>query len=257
MATISDEYSSLGNPKGILQGIDVTDPRERDPVQMCLPGKFMNKAALSNIDNGLCPKFMVNRCANNWDKYCNIYFDQSLNGLNGLDQELFLDQVTDSKFCTLDPTVVGSSNCKIMKQLFDPTMPSSPIVTTTIGNIVYSKEPLSGYQIIEGCPKKCDIVNPNIESEPLFQRCIRNSNKDPCRSVIDNICKLNSEDKFTIKDSKLKELCEQRVKKLNIFTNSIPVKSREGFQKKNLPIAFVSIVVIIGVVLLYLKLRRR
>ena len=256
MASLSDEYSSLGNPSGILQGIDVNDPREKDPVQMCLPGKFLNKASLSNIDNGLCPKFMVNRCANKWDKYCTMYYQENLKGLNGLDQGLFLDQVTDSKFCRLDPDVVGSSNCKIMQQLFDPTMPTSPIVTTTIGNIVYSKEPLSGYQIIEGCPKKCDIISPDIENEPLFKRCIDNSEKDPCRSVIDNICKLNQDGKYTINNDKLKELCKFRIKDLNILKNSIPVKSREGFQKKNIPIAFGSIIILIAVFIIYIKFRK-
>jgi hypothetical protein len=279
MASLANEYSEIGNPKGILTGIDVNDPRERDPVEVCLPGKFMNAATITNIDSGMCPKFMVQRCSAKWDKYCNVYFNETLKP-SEMDQQLFLDQVTDDRFCRLNPDTLGASNCKVLQQLFDETMPNSPIITTSIGNIVYTSDPLSGYKIIEGCPRKCDKVinadkDKSIEDDPLFKRCINEkSDKDPCRSVIDNVCFNHFEGKYTIKSDKLMDICNTRRNDLNKFNKELKTIGltkekylntqdasqalRENFSLKTTSGKSISIVIIIAIVsiLCFMKFKK-
>ncbi len=220
MSAIGDEYSQIGNPNGILKGIDVLDPRAVDPVEMCLPGRFMNKAALSNFTTNNCPRFMVQRCANKWDKYCEIYINESLKSLPGEanDQELFIKQMIDHKFCRLDTSNPNSKNCKTMQELFDPTLINSPVVSSDQGSIVYTEGPLDGYKETGGCFHKCDNIDLNtIEDDPLFQVCLKKPEEDPYRSVIDNVCLLANQNGYSIKGDRLKELCGMRRKDLTKF----------------------------------------
>ncbi len=242
MSAVSDEYSAIGNPEGVLEGIDVNMARAVDPVQMCLPGKFLNAAPLSNFVTNNCPKFMVQRCANNWDKYCNIYINENLKGNSeneqmSKDQDLFMEQVVDYKFCRINPEMNGSQNCKIMQELFDPTLPNSPIIESQVGTIVYTTAPLSGYMDQLGCAHKCDKIDLNtIEKEPLFQRCLEMPNKDPYRSVIDMTCKMAADSSFSLKGDKIKSLCAQRYANLDIFKNTVnkDLKTLKGSASRNL-----------------------
>lgn len=269
MSSISFEYSQIGNPKGILKGISVEDPREKDPVEMCLPGKYLNRARLTEIDVPNCPAFMKQRCAAKWDKYCDVFYD-SLGNENSLwdsnFKEKFLDDVTDSKFCRLDRSGEGSKNCMIQTQLFDPTLPNSPTIVTSVGNVVYSTGPLDPYEITQGCNKICDNLSSNIENEPLFKRCMENSSKDPCRSVIDSVCYAAANNKYSIKSDKLIEMCKTRKLNLDKLENSfIPTKPKnkelvkEGFS--NSTSAGISLTVLIFVavciMVIYFKMRNR
>lgn len=220
MSSIADEYSNIGNPTGVLEGIDVNMNRAVDPVQMCLPGKYLNAAPLSNFVTNNCPKFMVQRCAENWDEFCNIYIGETLKG-SKKDQKLFMKQVIDSRFCRIDPAMKGGQNCKIMQELFDPTLPNSPIITSSVGTIVYTTAPLSGYENQLGCPHICNKINiKTIESDPFFIKCLENPNEDPYRSVIDGVCKIAAEQNYSL-TGPVKSICAQRYTNLDIFKNKV------------------------------------
>lgn len=260
MSAQSDEYSQIGNPKGILKGIDVLDSRAIDPVEMCLPGRFMNKAALSNFTTNNCPKFMVQRCANKWDTYCDIYIKESLKSIPGdlNDQELFMKQVVDSKFCRMNPDIPDSQNCKVMRELFDPTLINSPIITSDVGSIIYTTGPLGEYKETGGCPHTCDKIDfKTIEDDPLFKLCLSKPEEDPYRSVIDTVCLAAKDKGYVIKTDKLKNICMKRYDSLKQFDNIVKKQEKvllgsskeSGNKNIAVTIGFAVIAVILAVVI--------
>ena len=234
METDSYEYSTVGNPKGVLEGINVQDPRNVDPVQVFLPGKFMNKAALQDFDNSLCPNFMMQRCSKNWDKFCTIYLDSMSGGgeRSQKDQELFVAGVVDQKFCRLDDKSVNrDSTCRIEQQLMNPQAANSPIITKTVGSTVFTTAPLSPYYNTGGCTHICDKIDLNtIQDDPLFKMCLETPDIDPYKSVLDTVCRLSMEQNVGFKTDKLAMICNGKYasEARNGVTNGV----REGFNSK-------------------------
>ena len=116
--------------------------READPVQCCLSGTtgiFSMETCAGNPlrrQVELCPMFMSERCARNWDGYCDIYLkEQSQSDANGKKVMEFLKDTLSHKFCrTLD---VPGSYCYTRCETFNPTAPNSAQVCQTLGDVVY------------------------------------------------------------------------------------------------------------------------
>jgi len=156
----------------------VVSLREADPVQCCLSGEsgiFSMETCAGNplrTQVGLCPLFMSERCARNWDGYCDIYLkEQSQNDPNGKKVMEFLKDTLSHKFCrTLD---VPGSYCYTRCETFNPTSPNSAQICRTVGDVVYrpsnkqynldtnfnwsgklnTAEPIK----FTGCKKTCDV----------------------------------------------------------------------------------------------------
>lgn len=114
----ADDYSSFGKP--IVKDMS-------DPADICLPGAFLDKYQLVQLDR--CPLLMSQRCSENFDEKCDLYF-QSLKDINDIRD--FISQTLKKKFCKL----ADDSSCKMMCQKFDPIAEESVDICQPVGDEV-------------------------------------------------------------------------------------------------------------------------
>ena len=105
--TEADNYSEFGKP--IVQDMS-------DPADVCLPGAFLDKYQMVQLER--CPLLMSQRCAENFDEKCELYF-QSLENQNEVND--FLNDTLRKRFCRLK----DGSSCKMMCKAFDPLAETS------------------------------------------------------------------------------------------------------------------------------------
>lgn len=182
-AKFSDEYSDFGKPY-------TEYPLKTDHCDCCLPGNFMRCHSLANLD--MCPEYMSQRCANEWDEKCTIYRD-SITDTNHLHN--FLNATLSKKYLKLSDT----SNCSISCQPFDPISQESEMVCSIIGNEVLhdtsntidvgDEKPV----VISGeYMGKCLLENKNIpipDNDIVLNSCIQNG---ACKDTISTLCKGNT-----------------------------------------------------------------
>jgi hypothetical protein len=113
-----------------------------DPVQDCIPGNFFNGADNPlRYDIGRCDAFMSQRCARNWDGYCDIYLRQQKKADHtGKASNKFLTDALNAQFCRVDTSLPGSENtCYTRCEQMDPLAPDSAQICRNDGDYIYRK----------------------------------------------------------------------------------------------------------------------
>jgi hypothetical protein len=171
----SSEYSTVGKNSVVQNYL-------ADPVQDCLAGNFFNGADNPlRYDIGRCNTFMSQRCARQWDGYCDIFLNEQENAdFTGKAANEFLTSALDSQFCRVNNSIKGASNtCYTKCEQMDPLAPDSAQICQTNGNFVYRNTDKM-YNIdtqfnalgqlntpspirIAACPKVCDSLSDNPE----------------------------------------------------------------------------------------------
>lgn len=117
-----------------------------DPVQDCIPGNFFNGADNPlRYDIGRCDAFMSQRCARNWDGYCDIYLRQQEKAdETGKASNKFLTDALNAQFCRVDNSLPGSENtCYTRCEQMDPLAPDSAQICRHDGDYIYRKSIVS------------------------------------------------------------------------------------------------------------------
>lgn len=184
-----DSYSDFGAPYKSY-------PIISDPVDVCLPGSYMNPERSSDLDLNNCPIYMSQRCAVSWDDKCDLY-------INSLDDPVllrnFLRDTAGKKFCRLNP----DSTCKTLCQPFNPIAQESPSVCSNVGKDVlknanddidigwYLPVNMSPDYMSSSCSQTCDkvgisAVNPN---DVVVTACLKYGF---CNDILTNMCQLSN-----------------------------------------------------------------
>jgi len=193
-----------------------------DPLQYCLTessdGKFFGGgiANLFGPRSQKCISYMGERCAQNWDGFCEFYYQNNSNpdsllndyaypntsqplawqndfGLNptlSTDEQL-LQNAARNRFCTM-------VNCKPRVEPFNPTNPDSV-------NITY-------YENLDGCGQKCMPVcnqfDPaTLDTDPVMNRMLANPNA--AASTLINMCNSAKRDGINIAGTKFGAFCNK------------------------------------------------
>lgn len=204
--------------------------READPVQCCLSGKsgiFAMETCAGNPlrrEIELCPKFMSQRCARNWDDKCDIYLnEQTQADFTGKKASEFLKATASAKFCRVDTSFPGSY-CFEKCEQFNPTAPNSAQVCTIEGDVVYrdssklynldtnynwsgrlnTAEPIK----FTGCKKTCDQMKNIGEADRVINECL---DRGVCGDVISNLAQNIVANNIPFENSRLKNFIERYV----------------------------------------------
>jgi len=171
----SSDYSTIGKNSVVQNYL-------ADPVQDCLAGNFFNGADNPlRYDIGRCNTFMSQRCARQWDGYCDIFLSEQENAdFTGKAANNFLTSALDSQFCRVNNSIKGANNtCYTKCEQFDPLAPDSAQICQTNGDFVYRNTDKM-YNIdtqfnalgqlntpspirIAACPKVCDNLTSGSE----------------------------------------------------------------------------------------------
>ena len=215
----SDEYSDFGKPYSSTNN---------DPVDCCLPGSFLNCPKVAEL--GLCPSLMAQRCAQNWDKKCELY----ANTLN--DNIMLRDFIRDTaskKYCQLS----SDSNCTKMCQPFDPIAQESPQVCSYVGNEVLKNTndniDIGWYlpvnmspDYMSPCQQTCNLLNPSTitTSDNVINSCLKYGF---CNDILTNICQLSNDSNTKINHPGLSTYCNNLPKNSNKPIINQPVQVKE------------------------------
>jgi hypothetical protein len=112
--------------------------KEADPVNCCLDGSFMNCPENPlRFEKGMCGDYMAQRCARNWDSYCDVYLEQmDSKDINGKAVDQFLGATLSSKFCR-DDTSNPNAHCVTACELVNPLSAGGAVVCKSVGETVY------------------------------------------------------------------------------------------------------------------------
>lgn len=222
--------------------------RQADPVQCCLTGKsgiFNAETCPENPlrrDIWLCPAFMSQRCASNWDGYCDIYLQEKIGeDATGKAARQFLSDTADSKFCRLDSNAPGST-CFTKCEMFNPTAPNSAQVCKTEGDIIYrdsqqlwnidtnynwsGKLSTASPIKITACKKTCDKFTPEKLSndDRVINECLdTGSCADVMQNLAENIVSRGVKDQ--VQNKRLKQFIDAYIIQK---TNTTPRASTLG-----------------------------
>ena len=204
--------------------------READPVQCCLSGKsgiFAMETCAGNPlrrDVELCPKFMSQRCARNWDDKCDIYLnEQTQADFTGKAAGEFLKATASAKFCRVDTSFPGSY-CFEKCEQFNPTAPNSAQVCTIEGDVVYrdstklfnldtnynwsgrlnTAEPIK----FTGCKKTCDSMKNITEDDRVLNECL---DRGVCGEVVANLAQNIVANGVQFQNSRLQDFIQKYV----------------------------------------------
>lgn len=219
----ASDFSEFGKPYS-----GYWEDRDKDPVDRCLPGAFLSdKFQTAQLD--MCPDFMSQRCARDWDSKCDLYFE-SLENINEVRD--FLSKTLSKKFCRL----ADDSKCTIECQPFDPIAQSTAKVCTYLGS-----EPLRdrmdnldiGYYFpvnmspdyMGKCMQTCDVVAPNKidEHDPIIDKILNIGYRS---QVLTQLCQLSLDSKTPISNPRLQSYCTQLVKE----KEEVEKKTKEGYK---------------------------
>lgn len=256
----ADEYSDFGKP---YSGYSTNN----DPVDCCLPGSFLNCPKVAEL--GLCPSFMTQRCAQNWDEKCELY----ANTLNdNVKLRNFIRDTASKKYCQLSP----DSNCAKMCQPFDPIAQESTQVCSYVGNEVLKDSNDSvdiGWYLpvnispdyLSTCQQTCNVLNPsNITlNDTVINSCLKYGF---CNDILTNICQLSSNSNTQINHPGLSTYCNNLPKPIvkPIVQPLNPTKERLSYQapkprprkEDNQNVGYL-LLIILTIVVLYLVLNQQ
>lgn len=200
VAKRANDYSEFGKS---------LTPVDNDPVDCCLPGSFLDCPKVADL--GMCPAFMAQRCAANWDEKCTTYAN-SLN--DDIKLRDFMRDTAGSKYCQLSP----DSNCTTMCQPFDPIAQDSPKVCKTVGSEVLKDANASidiGWyypvnispDYMGSCRQTCNKMNPRDikEDDPVINTCLKYGY---CNDILTNVCQLADNSGVTVNHPGLSTYCK-------------------------------------------------
>lgn len=153
---------------------DDPDILEKNMLQACLPGSFLNNPYGDWPAISQCEGFMSTRCSGEWTPECDLY----LNNLRKEEGVNFLNETFKRKYC-LAARSKSALGCHVECDAFNQNDPDAPGICyqkgmkknaymTTGGN-------LSGGNLSEG--------NSNNDKLATFDKYTRNSNLDPLALV--------------------------------------------------------------------------
>lgn len=202
----------------------------RDPLTMCLADtmdkSFMNGgiARLFGPKSRKCEAFMADRCAKNYDGYCEYYYQNKDTGTplsqpypNSLQDrpwmnrfgltnpvltgDQFLQNVAERKYCRY-------ANCVPTYEPFNPLDVHSPMVT-------YYVDPVNSNNV---CIPICDKINPaTLDNDPVMNRML--ANPDAASSTLINICNTANRTGIDLKGTKLGTVCDLYLKNIAKINN--------------------------------------
>lgn len=209
----SDDYSDFGKPYY---------PIDKDPVDSCLPGSFLDAPKIADL--GLCPSFMAQRCADNWDEKCDLYVKSIQDRVKEKD---FFRDVSSRKYCQLSP----DSSCTKMCEPFDPIAQESVSVCKYVGSEllkdVNDSVDIGWYYPVNispdymgSCRQTCNKVNPASisEKDPVINSCLKYGY---CNDILINICQLAENNNVSISHSGLSTFCSNLPKPQEVPKNNI------------------------------------
>lgn len=151
-----------------------------------------------------CQLFMAQRCADNWDGFCEYasyntsksYPNQvqtgnipSLTACRDLSTgDSLIHNATQRRFCKFP-------NCEMKSEPFDPNVASSPNV------FYYTNE--SGYG---DCVPVCTVDPSTIDNDTLMNKCL--SNPKVATDVLINICNTSKRQGINLSGTKIGQFCE-------------------------------------------------
>jgi hypothetical protein len=169
-----------------------------------------------------CQAFMAERCAKNWDGFCEYYyvnnndnsqwpFDKQAwpntflprNWANGLvptltNGEQLLQNAAELRYCSY-------RNCVPKKQPFNPLVAGSPMITTYYNPSSYSEE----------CIPVCNVDPKTIDQDPLMDRCLENP-KAAALTLI-NICNTAKRQGTDLSGTKIGAVCNRYFKNRHLL----------------------------------------
>ncbi len=185
MFAYSDSYATLFPD-------NESQKSEKQMLNCCLPGAFMNCAGGYEAKYGTCGDGMAQRCSVKWDANCDAY----LGNLTLAEAQAFLDNTAHRKYCKVCKN--PSSSCKKVMEQVNPLSPNSVEVPFVQGIQTYYQYngsdnytcPRNSPAYMERCStaEKCSIgkLNKNdlTENDPVFQRCLV---YNTCGSILNQI----------------------------------------------------------------------
>lgn len=198
------QYTKFGENKIIKNSL-------ADPVQDCLAGNFFNGADNPlRYDVGRCNTFMGQRCARQWDGYCDLYLNQMTKeekiDYTYANPNKFLIDALDSMFCQVNADIKGSNQtCFTRCEQMDPFAPDSAMLCKTWGDFVYrnsdkqynidtqfnalgklsTASPIS----ITQCPKICNLLTEDklTDNNRVLNECLdRGIGTDIIVNIVEN-----------------------------------------------------------------------
>jgi hypothetical protein len=177
--------------------------READPVHCCLSGSYLNcPENPMKYDLEMCTNFMADRCARQWDSYCDLYITE-LDGksVTGKYSSPWLDRAAESKYCR-DDTSNPNSHCITKCELVNPSGNGGAIVCSNEGETIYrdknqfynistnfaenagldSTSPLKATK----CPKTCDLFSATgfDNTDRIMNECL---DRGVCQPILMNL----------------------------------------------------------------------
>ena len=165
----SSNYESIGNfcpLKHVNAWVD-------DPLSYCLidtaDNQFMHGSSAANIrpQDMKCQAYMAKRCAKNWDKFCEFRStDPDTRYPNSLSPYQLKPGQTQGDFLIINTARSKyniNTSCPIRKEIFDPTVVSSPDIEYT--------DP--------GCTYMFAVQNPSeVDNDPVMNKMLERPDLD-------------------------------------------------------------------------------
>jgi hypothetical protein len=211
----ASDYSEFGGP--VVQD-------KSDPVDICLPGAFIDKFQLVQLDR--CPLLMSQHCAKSFDQKCELYA-QSLTDINDLKK--FLADTMRKRFYKLSKT----SNCSETCEPFDPVAEESVDICYYIGNDVMEDKNLfvdvglsKAVSISPYYMSKCQLetdTNPSTipDNDKLIDMCM---DKQTCQDSLIGLCARMTD---STPNQKLREFCNSITTDKNLQAKISPTLQKE------------------------------
>ncbi len=197
-----------------------------DPLTQCLVDTMDRKFIHGGIANTTgprsmkCQHYMAQRCAQNWDGFCEYFYqNHGKNGQwpdnrawpianarqweieTGVAKQLtmgeqLLRNTAERRYCTY-------TDCRPVCEPFDPTNPDSPTITYYVGP--------NGMQ--QSCTPVC-TVNPSlIDNDPVMNRMLANT--DAAAGTLINICNTAKNTGVSLSGTKLGKVCDNYFKNMS------------------------------------------
>jgi len=191
-----------------------------DPLTMCLANtmdrRFQNGSApgaLTGPRSMKCQNYMSQRCAQNWDGFCEYFYRE--HGENGqwpnnqkwpianarqweVDHGIAKNLTTGEQLLrnTAERKYCQYTNCTPVCEPFDPTNPDSPSVTYYVG--------ADGSQ--GSCVPICNVNPSTIDSDPVMERMLKNP--EAAAGTLINICNTAKNNGTNLNGTKLGQVCK-------------------------------------------------
>jgi len=189
--------------------------QQPNPVAMCLSSSMDRRfqyggaaGQLSGPRNANCQNYMAQRCAKEWDGFCEYFYKEY--GTNGNNRmwpnassnqidtsvtprltigEQMLRNTAERKYCTY-------ADCSPICEPLDPTNPASPMVT------YYVKTDGSAGP----CTPVCTVNPQTIDADPVMNRIL--DQPTVCASTLLNICNTAKRTGTNLSGTKIGKACD-------------------------------------------------